>query len=380
MASDDPTADAVTGPGGTPPGPPAVRADPIFSDEEHPADPAHPTGTVADPDFSGESPVDAREVEPAAAPVTPAFSGEPSAVAEPVESDVPAGAADPFFAEPDAVAEPAFAEPGAVADPSGVDGGVAVPATGAVPDPADASLPPELAEAARSLFGDRLDLAAAYAELLATEGVVRGLIGPRETPRLWDRHLLNCAVVAERIPEGASVIDVGSGAGLPGLVLAIARPDLSVTLVEPLARRVSFLVEAIQRLGLTKSVRVFRGRAEEAAAGSKDRDPLSADIVTARAVAPLDRLATWCLPLLAPGGRLLALKGASAAEEITAHAEAVGRLGGGEPALRQCGIGVIEPAATVVEVVRERVVNQRKPKGPKRSRGGRRRGGRNRDR
>ncbi|WP_343447937.1 16S rRNA (guanine(527)-N(7))-methyltransferase RsmG [Micromonospora schwarzwaldensis] len=254
------------------------------------------------------------------------------------------------------------------------------PVAGTAPDPADATLPPELAEAARALFGDRLDLAAAYAELLATEGVLRGLIGPRETPRLWDRHLLNCAVVAERIPEGASVIDVGSGAGLPGLVLAIARPDLTVTLVEPLARRVAFLVEAVQRLGLTRSVRVFRGRADEAAAGSRDREPLSADIVTARAVAPLDRLAGWCLPLMAPGGRLLALKGASAAEEITEHADAVARLGGGEPTLHRCGTGMIEPAATVVEVVRERVVNPKKAKGPKRSRGGRRRGDRNRDR
>ncbi|WBB77217.1 16S rRNA (guanine(527)-N(7))-methyltransferase RsmG [Micromonospora sp. WMMD1128] len=253
------------------------------------------------------------------------------------------------------------------------------PSSGPV-DPAAASLPPELAEAARALFGDRLDLAAAYAELLATEGVLRGLIGPRETPRLWDRHLLNCAVMAERIPEGASVIDVGSGAGLPGLVLAIARPDLTVTLVEPLARRVSFLVEAVQQLGLTRTVRVFRGRADEAAAGSRDREPLSADIVTARAVAALDRLAAWCLPLTVPGGRLVALKGASAAEEMTEHAEAVLRLGGGEPELHRCGVGVIEPAATVIEVVRERVVNPRKPKKPKRSRGGRNRGGRNRDR
>ncbi|WP_369830085.1 16S rRNA (guanine(527)-N(7))-methyltransferase RsmG [Micromonospora sp. WMMB235] len=247
---------------------------------------------------------------------------------------------------------------------------------GDAPDPATATLPPELAEAARALFGDRLDLAAAYAELLATDGVVRGLIGPRETPRLWERHLLNCAVVAERIPEGASVIDVGSGAGLPGLVLAIARPDLTVTLVEPLARRTAFLIEAVQRLGLTRDVRVFRGRAEEAAAGSRDREPLSADIVTARAVAPLDRLASWCLPLVASGGRLVALKGASAADEITEHAEAVIRLGGATPELHRCGEGVIDPPATVVEVVRERVVNPRRPKKPKRSRGGRRRGDR----
>ncbi|MFI7213116.1 16S rRNA (guanine(527)-N(7))-methyltransferase RsmG [Micromonospora maritima] len=260
-----------------------------------------------------------------------------------------------------------------------MDGADAVPVESA-PDPAAATLPPELAEAARALFGERLDLAAAYAELLATEGVVRGLIGPREAPRLWDRHLLNCAVVAERIPEGASVIDVGSGAGLPGLVLAIARPDLTVTLVEPLARRVSFLIEAVQRLGLTRSVRVFRGRAEEAAAGSRDRDPLAADIVTARAVAALDRLAAWCLPLTVPGGRLLALKGASATDEISEHTEAVVRLGGGTPELHRCGTGVVEPATTVVEVVRERVVNPPRAKKPKRSRGGRNRGGRNRDR
>ncbi len=362
MISDETTAGAVTGPGGTPPGPSAVRpdntVDPVFSDEDGPADPAYPGRAGTDPGepaFSAE-PAVVTGMEPAhpAVDVTPAFSGEQ--------------AADVTPADPAAVADPVFAEP-SEDTPSLVD-------SGAAPDPASATLPPELAEAARALFGDRLDLAAAYAELLATDGVVRGLIGPRETPRLWERHLLNCAVVAERIPEGASVIDVGSGAGLPGLVLAIARPDLTVTLVEPLARRTAFLIEAVQRLGLTRDVRVFRGRAEEAAAGSRDREPLSADIVTARAVAPLDRLASWCLPLVAPGGRLVALKGASAADEITEHSEAVIRLGGGTPELHRCGDGVIEPAATVVEVVRERVVNPRRPKKPKRSRGGRRRGDR----
>ncbi len=362
MISDETTAGAVTGPGGTPPGPSAVRpdntVDPVFSDDDGPADPAYPGRAVTDPGepaFSGE-PTVVTGIEPAdpGVDVTPAFSGEQ--------------AADVTPADPAAVADPVFAEPSADA-PSLVDGDDA-------PDPATATLPPELAEAARALFGDRLDLAAAYAELLATDGVVRGLIGPRETPRLWERHLLNCAVVAERIPEGASVIDVGSGAGLPGLVLAIARPDLTVTLVEPLARRTAFLIEAVQRLGLTRDVRVFRGRAEEAAAGSRDREPLSADIVTARAVAPLDRLASWCLPLVAPGGRLVALKGASAADEITEHTEAVIRLGGATPELHRCGEGVIDPPATVVEVVRERVINPRRPKKPKRSRGGRRRGDR----
>ncbi|NED55095.1 16S rRNA (guanine(527)-N(7))-methyltransferase RsmG [Micromonospora aurantiaca] len=362
MISDETTAGAVTGPGGTPPGPSAVRpdntVDPVFSGDDGPADPAYPGRAVTDPGepaFSAE-PAVVTGIEPAdpAVDVTPAFSGEQ--------------AADVTPADPAAVADPVFAEP-SEDEPSLVD-------SDAAPDPASATLPPELAEAARALFGDRLDLAAAYAELLATDGVVRGLIGPRETPRLWERHLLNCAVVAGRIPEGASVIDVGSGAGLPGLVLAIARPDLTVTLVEPLARRTAFLIEAVQRLGLTRDVRVFRGRAEEAAAGSRDREPLSADIVTARAVAPLDRLASWCLPLVAPGGRLVALKGASAADEITEHTEAVTRLGGGTPELHRCGEGVIDPPATVVEVVRERVVNPRRPKKPKRSRGGRRRGDR----
>ncbi|MEU6072584.1 16S rRNA (guanine(527)-N(7))-methyltransferase RsmG [Micromonospora sp. NPDC047074] len=240
------------------------------------------------------------------------------------------------------------------------------------PSPTDAVLPPELAGAARTLFGDRIDLAAAYAELLATDGVVRGLIGPREAPRIWDRHLLNCAAVAERIPEGATVLDVGSGAGLPGLVLAIARPDLTVTLIEPLARRTSFLIETVQRLGLAKTVRVFRGRAEEAATGSTGVGPFSGDVVTARAVAPLDRLSTWCLPLVVRGGRLIALKGASAADEVAEHAETVARLGGGEPEVRRCGEGVIDPPTTVVEIVRERVVGPR-PKAPKGSRGGRNR-------
>ncbi|KAB1161833.1 16S rRNA (guanine(527)-N(7))-methyltransferase RsmG [Micromonospora sp. AMSO12t] len=234
-----------------------------------------------------------------------------------------------------------------------------------------AVLPPELAAAARTLFGDRLDLAAAYAELLATDGVVRGLIGPREAPRIWDRHLLNCAAVAERIPEGATVLDVGSGAGLPGLVLAIARPDLTVTLIEPLSRRTSFLIEAVQHLGLAKMVRVFRGRADEAATGSTGIGPLSGDVVTARAVAPLDRLSTWCLPLAVRGGRLIALKGASAAEEIAEHAQTVARLGGGEPEVHRCGEGVIDPPTTVVEIVRERMIGPARPKAAKSARGGR---------
>ncbi|KXK60960.1 16S rRNA (guanine(527)-N(7))-methyltransferase RsmG [Micromonospora rosaria] len=238
------------------------------------------------------------------------------------------------------------------------------------PSTADAVLPPSLAGSAATLFADRLDLAAAYAELLVTDGVVRGLIGPREAPRIWDRHLLNCAVVAERIPAEAVVLDVGSGAGLPGLVLAIARPDLTVTLIEPLARRTAFLIEAVQHLGLARQVRVFRGRAEEAAAGAAGTEPLRGDVVTARAVAPLDRLSAWCLPLVGQGGRLVAMKGASAAEEIAEHAEAVQRLGGGVPELHRCGVGLIDPPTTVVEIVQERARAVRPARRARTGRGG----------
>src|SRR5262249_21205305 len=156
---------------------------------------------------------------------------------------------------------------------------------------------------AEKVFGDQLSTAQRYAELLVTDGVVRGLVGPREAPRIWERHLLNCAVVADLIPSGATVIDVGSGAGLPGLVLAVARPASAVLLGEPLARRSAFLCEAVTTLGLDRTT-VVRARAEE----SVGKLPL-AGVVTARAVAPLDRLAGWCLPLTAIGGRLLALKG-----------------------------------------------------------------------
>jgi len=203
---------------------------------------------------------------------------------------------------------------------------------------------------AETVFGDRLGLAIEYASLLETDGVIRGLIGPREAPRLWDRHLLNCAVVGELISEGATVIDVGSGAGLPGIVLAVARPDISVILVEPLARRTAFLDSAVASLGLGEQVTVVRGRAEEQAGR------LHAAVVTARAVAPLNRLARWCLPLADIGGRMLAMKGASAAAEVEEHHDVLRRLGGGRAAIRLCGVELIDPPTTVVEVVHERLV------------------------
>jgi len=229
---------------------------------------------------------------------------------------------------------------------------------------AEWELPADLVLAAEALFGDRVGLAGRYAELLTTDGVIRGLLGPREAPRIWERHLLNCAVVAELIPSGASVVDVGSGAGLPGMVLAVARPDLTVTLVEPLARRTVFLSEAVATLGLDGMTTVYRARAEDCAG----KLPL-ADIVTARAVAPLDRLAGWCLPLAAVGGRMLALKGASADAEILEYEAAVSRLGGGTPVARLLGGEILQSPTTVVEVVRERDVT---PTARRRKAGGRR--------
>jgi 16S rRNA (guanine527-N7)-methyltransferase len=173
-------------------------------------------------------------------------------------------------------------------------------------------------EAAARIFAERLDLVAQYADFLATEGVVRGLIGPREAPRLWDRHLLNCGLLAPLLPRGASVADLGSGAGLPGLVLALARPDLSVTLVEPLLRRTTFLDEAVAALGLSH-VEVVRGRAEQLPRGRRF------DVVTARALAPLPRLLGWAIPLVAPGGCVLAMKGSSAGDEVHEAADDLDR-------------------------------------------------------
>lgn len=218
-----------------------------------------------------------------------------------------------------------------------------------------AAPPPWVRESAEALFGERLPLAEEYAWLLTTDGVLRGLVGPREAPRIWDRHLLNCAVVAERIGSGASVVDVGSGAGLPGIVLAVVRPDLTVTLVESMARRTSFLTEMVDVLGLNDRVSVVRARAEECVDHLRP-----AEVVTARALAPLDRLAGWCLPLAVVGGRVLAIKGDSAAEEVATHTVAVRRLGGGTPTISQCGVGLVEPPTTVVEIVRERTVAPRR--------------------
>jgi 16S rRNA (guanine527-N7)-methyltransferase len=205
-------------------------------------------------------------------------------------------------------------------------------------------------EAAQAVFGDRLHLASRYVDLLETSGIERGLVGPREQGRMWERHVLNCAVVAELVPTGARVLDVGSGAGLPGLPMALARPDVRVELVEPLLRRTRWLEDVVAELGLGEQVVVTRARADA-------RRGAGADVVTARAVAPLPRLLPLCAPLLRPGGTLLALKGASAEEEVAA----VPRSGwtGWDTGARvaRCGGGVLAEETTVV-VARRRAASR----------------------
>ena len=195
------------------------------------------------------------------------------------------------------------------------------------------------------VFGGALEQARKYAELLATDGVTRGLIGPRETDRLWERHLLNCAVVAELLPERGQLVDIGSGAGLPGLVLAMLRPSLSVVLLEPLLRRSIFLSECVAELDLS-NVTVLRARAADKAAAQ-----LRADVATARAVAPLDRLVGWAARLLRPGGELLAIKGQTAAAELAAAKPVLSRLGVRSAEVLQVGHGRVVATTTVVRVV-----------------------------
>ncbi|WP_205730071.1 16S rRNA (guanine(527)-N(7))-methyltransferase RsmG [Blastococcus sp. TF02-8] len=204
--------------------------------------------------------------------------------------------------------------------------------------------------AAEAVFGEALPLACRYVERLATDGVTRGLIGPREVPRLWERHVLNSAAVAEAVPSGARVVDVGSGAGLPGIPLGLARPDLGLTLVEPMARRVEFLEEAVSELGAAASSwRVVRGRAE-------DRSVVSTvgpvDVVTARAVAPLPRLVAWCRGLLRPGSQLVALVGARALEELPSLLPELHAAGMRDVEPRAVGASFGEAATTVVVMTR----------------------------
>jgi 16S rRNA (guanine527-N7)-methyltransferase len=202
---------------------------------------------------------------------------------------------------------------------------------------------PPVPDVARGVFGVRLPMAQAFVDLLAGDGVTRGLIGPRETPRLWVRHLLNCACLTDLLAPGADVCDIGSGAGLPGLVLAIRRPDLRVTLVEPLLRRTTFLLEAVDRLGLDQ-VEVVRARAEEL---HGDRE---FGVLTSRAVAPLPRLLDWSLPLVRAGGEVLAMKGSSASEELESARRRLAQAGISHAEVLQVGADVMDPPTTVIRV------------------------------
>ena len=190
------------------------------------------------------------------------------------------------------------------------------------------------------VFGSALPVAMRFAGILATRGVEQGLIGPREVPRLWDRHLLNCAVVAELIDgRCGTLVDIGSGAGLPGLALAMVLPDVAVTLLEPMERRCRFLEECVTDLGLANAT-VLRARAEDAA--------VKAVVATARAVAPLPRLAELAVGVVRPGGMVLAIKGRTAARELADARPVLRRIGARGAEVVRAGQGKVVPATTVV--------------------------------
>lgn len=207
----------------------------------------------------------------------------------------------------------------------------------------------ELPDNAKLVFGEHANRAAEFVRLLEEHGVERGLIGPREVDKIWERHVLNSAVIEELFKPNERVVDVGSGAGLPGVPLAIARPDLRITLLEPMARRIAWLEEVKELLSLD-NVTVLRGRAEE---GPVRKQLLNSDAVTARAVAPLEKLARWCLPLLKGGGRMVALKGERAQEELDRDGTAVARMGGVNGSVVVVGADVLEVPTTVLIVERQ---------------------------
>ena len=179
-----------------------------------------------------------------------------------------------------------------------------------------------------------------FADILAQDGVRLGLIGPREVERIWDRHILNCAALTELIEDGQSIIDIGSGAGLPGIVLAILKPNSKVTLIEPMQRRTDFLTQVKTDLGLT-NVEIIRGRAE----GQK----VTAQIVTSRAVAPLDKLLAWSWPLVENGGKVLAIKGEKAQEELENAQKVTSFLKDSPATITTCGLA-LDLSVTVVQI------------------------------
>ncbi|MCV7206050.1 16S rRNA methyltransferase G [Mycolicibacterium peregrinum] len=206
---------------------------------------------------------------------------------------------------------------------------------------------PAAPDAAAEVFGDRLEIAERYAAILAGAGVEWGLIGPREVDRLWDRHILNSSALGELLAPDERVADIGSGAGLPGIPLALARPDVHVTLIEPLLRRSEFLREAVDELGL--DIAVVRGRAEDA---DVRKSVGELDVVTSRAVASLDKLTRWSMPLLRVDGRMLALKGERAEAEIEEHRRVMASLGAVDARVVKCGVNYLNPPVTVVAVRR----------------------------
>jgi 16S rRNA (guanine527-N7)-methyltransferase len=205
--------------------------------------------------------------------------------------------------------------------------------------------------AAETLFGSRLDRAQRYAQILAGAGVERGVLGPREVERLWDRHILNSAAIAELLDADGRIADIGSGAGLPGIPLALARPDLRLTLIEPLLRRSEFLREVVDELGL--EIAIVRGRAEDRSVRQQVGEM---DAVVSRAVASLDKLAKWSVPLLRGDGRMVAIKGERAEEEIREHRRVMASLGAVDVRVMRCGADYLDPPATAVVARREETV------------------------
>jgi 16S rRNA (guanine527-N7)-methyltransferase len=218
--------------------------------------------------------------------------------------------------------------------------------------------------AAEAIFGSRMDRAQRYAEILAGAGVERGLLGPREVDRLWDRHILNSVAIGELLDHEERIADIGSGAGLPGIPLALARPDLRLTLIEPLLRRSDFLLEVVDDLDL--EITIVRGRAEEQSVRQQVGEM---DTVVSRAVASLDKLTKWSLPLLRPDGRMVAIKGERAEDEIREHRRVMAALGAVDVKVVRCGADYLDLPATAVVARRGgtvRVANRRPRTGRRR--------------